>query len=170
MITELKDNQIFVFGSNLRGYHGAGAAKQAFDQFGAEWGIGEGLTGRCYALPTLDENMQQDLEMVQRAVNQFLDVATENPDLEFLVTKVGCGIAGYDEGTIKGLFTNMPKNVVLPDDWNQPQRKVADHYEMNRKLVSETPIGRDNNLVGCGNCIYGKPPYCDNCTQELEKK
>lgn len=119
MITELKPNEVFVFGSNLAGHHGAGAAKQAHEKFGAVWGIGEGLTGQCYAFPSLGRNIEkrgrQSLEVSRR---KFFSVARKHPDKLFLMTKVGCGLAGYPESAMKSLFTQRtPANVVLPSDW-----------------------------------------------------
>ena len=118
MITSLKPNQIFVFGSNLAGKHYGGAAKQAVDMFGAEYGVGEGLTGRSYAFPTLDEDFKQVSNTVFKAARLHLyKTAQENPDKEFLLTKVGCGIAGFSEDTMKKLFKNVPSNIRKPEDW-----------------------------------------------------
>lgn len=112
VITELEDNQLFVFGSNLSGHHIGGAAKQAYEQFGAEWGIGAGITGQCYAVPTMN-----GIREIERYVHQFLAVAAMLPDKQFLVTKIGCGIAGHEEKSIKPLFATVPNNVILPEDW-----------------------------------------------------
>ena len=118
MINELKPNQVFIFGSNVLGKHGGGAARQAFDDFGAEWGVGEGMTGQCYALPTLDENHQQVSEQfLKEAIMRFYNTAITNQNKQFLLTKVGCGIAGFDEEYIKSLFTVPPANIVLPEGW-----------------------------------------------------
>lgn len=118
MITELQPNQIFVFGSNIAGNHAGGAARQAHEQFGAEMGIGEGLTGQSYAFPTLDENFQQVSNTVLKAARLNLyKTAEANPDKEFLLTKVGCGIAGYSEERMKKLFANAPNNITKPKGW-----------------------------------------------------
>ena len=120
MITELKPNEIFVFGSNTAGRHGAGAALCARLDFGARYGIGEGLTGQCYALPTLDANLQKRTrEDLYESVRQFYLCAQRNPHLIFLLTKVGCGLAGYGEDFMKGLFESMPRlpNVRRPEGW-----------------------------------------------------
>lgn len=122
MIKELKYNQIFVFGSNLNGHHYGGAAKQAYEQFGAEWGKGEGLSGQSYAFPTLDSDMNRTSKRVLfDYVLNLLICCDNNQDKEFLLTKVGCGIAGYSEDFMKGLFNNnifkLPKNLILPIDW-----------------------------------------------------
>ena len=117
MITSLRPNDIFVFGSNLAGKHMGGAALAA-KQWGAEDGIGEGLTGQCYAFPTLDADLQRrSQEDLEWSVKELYRVARANPDKTFLLTKVGCGIAGYAEGFIRNLFLNAPANIELPEDW-----------------------------------------------------
>lgn len=113
MVIELTESQRFVFGSNIKGEHWGGAAKQAHEQFGAEWGVGEGLTGMCYAFPTLNADMQRFdyIEMVNvRAA--FYRCARAHPELEFLLTPVGTGIAGYSKEYINDLFLSLPSNVV----------------------------------------------------------
>lgn len=118
MIAELKPTERFVFGSNIRGEHAGGAARQAYEQFGAAWGVGEGLTGQCYAFPTLNAGMQQydHVEMVSiRAA--FYRCARAHPEMTFLLTKVGCGIASYSEDYMRELFATPPTNVVLPEEW-----------------------------------------------------
>ncbi len=118
MITTLEPNQVFVFGSNLAGRHGAGAALQAAKQFGARYGVGEGLTGQCYAFPTLDANLNQlPMPRLIEARDLLYQTAELRPQLEFLLTKVGCGLAGFDEGTMRALFNNPPNNLILPEDW-----------------------------------------------------
>ena len=112
MITSLKPNQVFVFGSNLAGSHGGGAARQAFEKFGAKWGVGVGPTGQSYAIPT----MHGGLSAIQPYVEQFLEYAKANPDKEFLVTRIGCGIAGFRDRDIAPLFAAAVglENVCLP--------------------------------------------------------
>ena len=123
MITKLDPNEIFVFGSNLAGRHGAGAAKQAHDDFGAEYGVGEGLTGQCYAFPTLGRQLQRLAPwMLYGARDRLYRCCEENPGNTFLLTKVGCGLAGYPEATMRGLFTDPPANLMMPEDW----RKIED--------------------------------------------
>lgn len=120
MITELKDNQVFVFGSNRAGNHAGGAARQAFEQFGAEMGVGEGITGQCYALPTLDRDLSQlPLIILIHHIEEFITFAKATPSAQYLLTKIGCGIAGYPEELIKQivLFLDPPSNVILPDNW-----------------------------------------------------
>lgn len=118
MIEKLEPNQIFVFGSNLAGRHGAGAARQAYKQFGAEYGVGEGMTGQSYAFPTLSRTLSQlSYVRLQIARDLLYHTCLEYSGMEFLLTKVGCGLAGYDESTMRGLFTDPPSNLVLPEDW-----------------------------------------------------
>jgi hypothetical protein len=116
MITFLKENQIFVFGSNLAGRHAGGAALYAKEHFGAEEGIGEGLTGQCYAFPTLGFHNKRSRRDLETSVYKFFDAARKNPEKEFLMTTVGTGIAGYSHEEMKTLFVNPPENVVLPED------------------------------------------------------
>jgi hypothetical protein len=118
MITKLRGYQIFVFGSNLRGAHVGGAALQAKEQFGAQEGVSEGMTGQSYAFPTLDENFGQlSSKDLKASRDLFYACAISHPEAEFVMTKVGCGIAGYLESEMRELFKNPPKNVALPKDW-----------------------------------------------------
>ena len=115
-----KDNRIFVFGSNLAGAHGAGAARSAHRIWGAEHGVGFGPTGKAYAIPTKDENIET-LPLLRIAVytGEFADYAKKHPKLTFLVTRIGCGLAGYTDEDIAPLFrecVDIP-NVVLPFGW-----------------------------------------------------
>jgi hypothetical protein len=118
MITHLKPNEIFVFGSNLGGRHAGGAARLAAERFGAEEGVGEGLTGQSYAFPTLTANFAMvSMEALERSRDRLYETARAHPKKTFLLTKVGCGIAGFAEEEIRPLFRNPPANVVLPEDW-----------------------------------------------------
>ena len=118
MIDKLQENQYFVFGSNLAGRHGAGAAKFAHDNFGAEYGVGEGITGQCYAFPTLDENLRKRTnEELEKSRDSLFGCAGENNDRIFLLTAVGCGLAGYAISEIAPLFKNAPENIVLPEEF-----------------------------------------------------
>ncbi len=114
-ITELKTNEIFVFGSNILGMHGGGAARIANKKFGAEWGVGEGLTGQCYALPT----MEGGVDYIAGKVQNFLVCAKTHPELKFYVTKIACGIAGFTVAEIGPLFSDaiMLENVILPKEF-----------------------------------------------------
>lgn len=115
MITQLREGEIFVFGSNIHGLHGGGAAAIANAKFGAEWGVGEGLTGHCYALPT----MEGGVEYIGSKVQNFLACAREHPELKFYVTRIACGIAGFTPSKIAPLFKDaIPMtNVILPQDF-----------------------------------------------------
>ena len=114
-ITELKPGEIFVFGSNLGGFHAGGAARVANQKFGAEWGVGVGLTGQCYAIPT----MQGGVETIKPYVDEFIAFAKEHQNLTFLVTRIGCGIAGFTDDEISPLFEKAHdvENIVLPPGW-----------------------------------------------------
>ncbi len=107
-ITELKEGEVFVFGANLQSRHGAGAAKLAVDKFGAIYGQAEGLQGNTYAIITTDLNKDHrpsvDLQVVKYSVNKFIQFAKDNTDLTFLVTEVGCGLAGFTVEQIAPLF------------------------------------------------------------------
>jgi hypothetical protein len=111
-ITHLEPNEIFVFGSNLQGYHGAGAARMALDKFGAVWGQGVGLQGQSYAIPT----MEGGVETIKPYVDEFIDFAKQHPEYQFLLTRVGCGIAGFTNEEIAPLFVEALKleNVKFP--------------------------------------------------------
>ena len=113
-ITELKPNEIFVFGSNLQGYHGGGAARLAMNQWGAVWGQGTGLQGQTYAIPT----MQGGIGTISPYIDQFIKFAQNDPERTFLVTEIGCGIAGFRPADIAPLFKNA---INIPNIW-LPQR------------------------------------------------
>ncbi len=119
-ITELKENEIFVFGSNLSGYHGAGAAKQAM-LWGAVWGQGVGLQGKTYAIPTKDYGIVRTLTIteIEPYVNIFIFLAKEYSYYNFLVTKIGCGLAGHATKNIARLFieAGSVENISLPEDF-----------------------------------------------------
>lgn len=114
-ITELQPNEIFVFGSNLKGMHGGGAAYAAYRKFGAVMGQGVGLQGQSYAIPT----MQGGVETIRPYVDEFIQFAKAHPDYTFLVTRIGCGIAGFTDEEISPLFEKAHdiENIVLPPNW-----------------------------------------------------
>ncbi|MBP5338691.1 MAG: transcriptional regulator [Prevotella sp.] len=114
-ITELQPNEIFVFGSNLKGMHGGGAAYIAYRKFGAIMGQGVGLQGQSYGIPT----MQGGVETIRPYVDEFIAFAKEHPTLTFLVTRIGCGIAGFTDEEIAPLFEKAhdAENIVLPPGW-----------------------------------------------------
>lgn len=114
-IDSLKENEIFVFGSNLAGMHGGGAARIARLHFGAVMGKGVGLQGQSYAIPT----MQGGVETIRPYVEEFLDFAKHHPEMQFLVTPIGCGIAGFEAEDIAPLFEEAKqiKNISLPESF-----------------------------------------------------
>ena len=111
-ITELKENEIFVFGSNLQGLHGGGAARLAYEKFGAIWGQGVGLQGQSYGIPT----MHGGVDAIKPYVDEFIEFAKSHPEMTFLVTRIGCGIAGFRDEEIAPLFKECieMENVCLP--------------------------------------------------------
>lgn len=111
-IDALEKDEIFVFGSNLAGRHLGGAAKAAHNRFGAQWGVGVGLTGQTYAIPT----MQGGVETIKPYVDQFIEYAKEHQERKFLVTRIGCGIAGFKDEEIAPLFKRAVavSNIYLP--------------------------------------------------------
>jgi hypothetical protein len=116
-ITEILPNEIFVFGSNLSGRHGKGAAKTAL-RFGAKWGVGNGLQGRSYGIPTKNSTITRTLTIneIKPFLEEFVSFAKHNPELLFYVTEIGCGLAGYQPKDIAPLFYECIdlENVKLP--------------------------------------------------------
>jgi hypothetical protein len=112
--------KIFTFGSNLAGRHGAGAARTARQKFGAKYGQGTGFQGESYAIPTKDSSLKTlPLNKIMGYVKDFKAFASKNADKEFYVTRIGCGLAGYDDADIAPLFTKAPKNCVFPQAWKK---------------------------------------------------
>ena len=111
-IDTLEKDEIFVFGSNLAGHHMGGAARVANMKFGAEWGVGVGLTGQSYAIPT----MQGGVETIRPYVDEFIEFANQHQNMKFLVTRIGCGIAGFNDEEIAPLFRKAVSvsNIYLP--------------------------------------------------------
>lgn len=114
-ITEVKEDEVFVFGSNLEGRHGGGAARIAYDKFGAVWGQGVGMQGRSYGIPT----MQGGVETIKPYTDEFIAYAKRHPEKKFYVTPIGCGIAGFTEEEIAPLFKDAVdvENIWLPEDF-----------------------------------------------------
>lgn len=109
---------IFVFGSNLAGRHGAGAALYARQHHGAIYGKGVGLQGNSYAIPTKDFNIKTlSLHTIEKHVREFKEFAYNHPDMVFNVTRIGCGLAGYTDKQIAPMFINAPANCILPEKW-----------------------------------------------------
>lgn len=115
LITKLSQCEVFVFGSNLQGLHYGGAANIAFAKFGAEWGVGDGPTGQCYAIPT----MHGGLDVIRPYVEKFIKYAKENPMKRFLLTRIGCGIAGFKDDDMASLFNGIINvhNIAFPKVW-----------------------------------------------------
>ena len=112
------DNSIFVFGSNLAGIHGAGAAAAALN-LGAEWGKGVGLFGKTYAIPTKDENIKtMRLSAIRPYIEEFVQFTKDHPELRFFMTRIGCGLAGYTDRQIAPLFKGAV-NCSFAQEWRQ---------------------------------------------------
>jgi hypothetical protein len=156
-ITELLHDQVFVFGSNKEGNHAGGAAAVAVEKFGAVMGHGEGLQGRSYAIPTMDTIGDLGL-----AVARFIDFAGQHPELLFYVTKIGTGIAGHPEKSVKALFGSMvPGNVRLPKEWDERRYKFllldndrvgSMHGKMDWKLDKWQRVAGD--IKACNNGFH----------------
>ncbi|MGC9217521.1 A1S_2505 family phage non-structural protein [Acidithiobacillus sp.] len=121
------ERAIFVFGSNRAGIHGAGAARWAVTYRGAIFGQGEGLQGQSYALPTKygPHDSRPDMGLLRDSVARFLHFAASRPDLAFLVTRVGCGLAGFTDAQVAPLFASIPANVYLPGLWIGRQATIV---------------------------------------------
>lgn len=109
---------IFVFGSNLAGRHGKGAAFEARKNWGAVYGVGVGRTGMAYAIPTKDGKLKSlGLTVIAQHIADFFTYANRHPELEFKVTAIGCGLAGYKASQIAPFFKNTPSNCCLPTEF-----------------------------------------------------
>ena len=122
-IKTLNANEVFVFGSNMSGRHGKGAAKTALT-WGAKWGQSKGLQGRTYGIPTKNASITKTLtiDKIKVFVDEFIEFAKQNPDTIFLVTEIGCGLAGYKPKNIAPLFKAAVdvENIYLPKSfWNE---------------------------------------------------
>jgi hypothetical protein len=113
-IDSLEPGEVFVFGSNASGAHGGGAARFALERFGAVWGQSEGLQGQSYGIDTMS-----GLDVFEEQARRFLEFAQEHDELRFLVTEVGCGIAGYTPEQVAKFFRGAPQNVVLPESFTR---------------------------------------------------
>ena len=111
-INTLKENEIFVFGSNLEGMHGGGAARIAYNNFEAIWGQGVGLQGQSYGIPTMHGGVKE----IKPYVDEFINFAKSHPELKFLVSRIGCGIAGFSDNEMAPLFKDAIEieNIYLP--------------------------------------------------------
>ena len=111
-IDELPEGSCFVFGSNAQGIHAGGAARTAVEKFGAVMGVGEGLQGQSYALPTMGSGME-----LAHAAARFIQYAQQHPDMRFYLTKVGCGIARRTPADVAPFFAGAPANVIMPREF-----------------------------------------------------
>ncbi len=118
-IESLEPYEVFVFGSNRGGVHGAGAARIAYEKFGAEWGQGNGLQGRSYGIDTMSGPT-----VLAEQIAVFLDFARSRSDLRFLLTPIGTGIAGYSAAEVAPHFLDAPANVVLPEVFLDELRRI----------------------------------------------
>lgn len=119
--------KIFVFGSNLLGVHGAGAARDAYLSHGAEWAVGIGRTGNSYAISTKDLLINTlPLDAIRNYVNEFIIYAKEHSELLFEVTKIGCGLAGYKNEDIAPMFADATGNCLLDDEWIKIIERLKD--------------------------------------------
>lgn len=112
-ITELEDNEVFVFGSNMNGNHAGGAAKIACDKFGAELGHSEGRTGKCWAIATLNKEMEKvNLEYIKYQLEDLVKWANRFEEDIFYLTPIGQGIAGFTREEIESIMPELPKNII----------------------------------------------------------
>jgi hypothetical protein len=148
-------NAIFVFGSNQAGRHGAGAARVAFDRYGANYGTGVGLRGRSYAIPTKDLQIETlPLDVIEFYVKEFLHVARTLATTTFAVTRIGCGLAGYGDSDIAPMFRDAPENCKLPEGWRTPTNEFLHtpgmHCDYCGCRVTDTAVR-----------LLGGETYCD---------
>lgn len=125
----MPDDMIFVFGSNKSGIHGAGAARYAYERLGAEWGVGEGPTGKCYALPTKGKKIEFiPIGEVEDAVIAFLHYARKKSNQQFKVTAVGCGLGGFKHEQIAPFFRYASSNCYFDEVWRPYLGKEANYW------------------------------------------
>jgi hypothetical protein len=152
MITdEVDSNSIFCFSSNLQGRHGKGAALHAYTNFGAEYGVGEGLQGRSYAIPTKDKFIKTlPIYEIYRHVKTFINFAKDHPEYTFHLTPIGCGLAGYKYEEIAPLFTFAPENVILPDEFIgalKENMNIDEENDFGFSLVSEDDVKKKEVIL-----------------------
>lgn len=154
-------SDIFVFGSNKSGIHGAGSALEAKRFYGAVDGIGEGQRGTSYAIPTKNFDVYSTLSLsdIQKHVKTFLAHATDCPDDLFHVTRIGCGFAGYNESDIIPLFKDAPRNVILPPSWREANGELKNSSPWKAVPLDEQALCRncailftDRNTGLCEGC------------------
>lgn len=147
-ITGLRPDEIFVFGSNVYGEHCSGAARTAYEKFGAKWGCGVGLQGQTYAIPTLPK----DINTLKLYVKDFISFARMTPSYKFLVTEIGCGRAGYTVDEVAPLFVDAATlpNVSLPESFINTiaRRKIVKLSFFTVPHHSNTKVFIDGQEIG----------------------
>jgi hypothetical protein len=129
---------VFVFGSNLAGRHGKGAALTARIDYGAEMGVARGPTGNAYAIPTKTSDLKPlSLEAIYFHIQDFLLYARKNKHMKFFVTRVGCGLAGYKDEDIAPMFRGAPNNCELPEGWDRGWTGKETLIKQPPKIVKE---------------------------------
>lgn len=151
-ITSLRQDEIFVFGSNLQGKHCSGAAKIAFERFGAKIGVGLGIQGQSYAIPT----MQGGLKSIEAFVQVFILYAKNNQTKRFYVTAIGCGIAGYTAEQIAPFFIDATEcaNIFLPQSfWKviEKQKRLNKYRDNVPQLTKTLPINLQPSVIKTSN-------------------
>ena len=133
IIKSLAPNFVFVFGSNLAGKHAGGAARTALAHFGAMSGVGRGWSGQSFAIPTMNEHLQQmPLSQIQHYIDDFKIYAKNHPKITYFITSLGCGVAGYKVEEIAPMFKGIAKNVIFPASFRpfveKPLPKLTSHF------------------------------------------
>lgn len=153
---------IFVFGSNEAGKHGAGAAHHALKCHGAVYNQGIGLQGNSWGIPTKDSNLKTlDLSTINRYVRDFIEFAKSNPDKKFFVTRIGCGLAGYQDCDIARMFNRAPDNCYLPSGWRARCLIVCS------KCMKDDLFLVNNSEELCSKCYIAEKPIgrCKQCSK-----
>ena len=120
---------VFVFGSNDAGMHGAGAAKTAYEKHGARWGFSYGHMGDTFAIPTKDADIRSlPMERVQAYVAGFIAYAKGHPKVKFKITRIGCGLAGFNDTAIAPLFADAPANCTFDEAWKPIFESMEIHH------------------------------------------
>jgi hypothetical protein len=141
---------IFVFGSNLAGRHGAGAAREARLRYGAVYGMGKGQFNRSYALPTKDENLKSlPIAAIRREVADFIEHAKHMDQELFVVTRVGCGLAGYADAEIAPMFRHAPANCSFAEQWRRYLDSEAP-WEAHRQESEGASMRKVHSCQSCG--------------------
>ena len=166
-ITELKENEIFVFGSNLEGMHGGGAARAAYNKFGAIWGQGVGLQGQSYGIPT----MHGGVDVIKPYVDEFIDFAKSHTELKFLVTRIGCGIAGFRDEEMAPLFKDAIEieNIYLPKSFYNILVKQTDLLikQSNKKVLKMSRVYKNPKQQDVVYKFIGDVNFCSEIWVEL---